>query len=324
MKKITDIKIVLAPAVNWNPLNLAQQWSYVVLLNEPNTPEQCDFDFVNSQALALCDQLDGLLDGLIGAPGLCLQTFNPYSLVNQTYTCDATNATKTFQASTALIVQKIWNGPTNTAGKSLWYGLLPGSNFSSLANTSTIAPGVAIPLPFSISDSWISNFLYKITGYNTSNVTYAEFDRLWNQSALEYESVIGARNPDLSAFKAHGGKLITWQGLADQLIMPNGTIDYYDRVSSVVPNITDFYRLFFSPGVGHCRGGSGPVPTDALGALVQWVENGTAPATLLAARPQTGNGTVLQQALCPYPKVSKYGGKGGPGLAAAYECVDGF
>ena len=37
-------------------------------------------------------------------------------------------------------------------------------------------------------------------------------------------------NPDLSAFKARGGKLILYHGWADQLLSPYNTLDYYESV----------------------------------------------------------------------------------------------
>lgn len=319
----TDYDGILAeaPAVNWNPFTLAQQWPYVVLLNEPGTPSECAFSHVNAQAVAFCDPLDGLVDGLIGAPGLCLQVFDPMSLVNTTFSCGS--STETFTADTARIVKKIWAGPRTTTGKSLWYGILPGTNFSTLAVTID-TPNGSIPQPFGISDSWVSNFLYKIANYNTSKVTYTEFDRLFYQSEMEYFSVMETSNPDLTAFQANGGKMITWQGLADNYIMPNGTMQYYDRVSQVSPNVTDFYRLFFSPGVGHCGGGFGPYPVDALDAVVRWVEEGIAPDVLLASSPYPVNGSERYQNLCPYPSVSRYGGSGDPSAATAFQCVPGF
>jgi Tannase and feruloyl esterase len=39
-----------------------------------------------------------------------------------------------------------------------------------------------------------------------------------------------------------------------------------------VGDVSDFYRLLLAPGVGHCMGGSGPVPTDPLAAVVAWVK----------------------------------------------------
>ena len=69
--------------------------------------------------------------------------------------------------------------------------------------------------------------------------------------------MIGDYSPDLRPFKRTGGKLITWQGLADQIINPQGTMLYYHKVRAIDPGVADFYRQYFSPGVGHCGGGTG-------------------------------------------------------------------
>ena len=45
-----------------------------------------------------------------------------------------------------------------------------------------------------------------------------------------------------------------------------------------------FARLFLLPGVGHCRGGTGPDTFDGLGPLVEWVEHGIPPERLIAAK----------------------------------------
>lgn len=79
--------------------------------------------------------------------------------------------------------------------------------------------------------------------------------------------------------------------------------------------VNDFYRLFLAPGVAHCGGGAGATPTNALGALVDWVEHGKAPATLPAA-----NGGKTRD-LCPYPQVSRYRGHGDPAVASSYRCT---
>jgi hypothetical protein len=56
--------------------------------------------------------------------------------------------------------------------------------------------------------------------------TQAEFGR-----ALKLAGLYDADDPDLAAFRADGGKLILWQGWADQAISPYGTIDYYTAVA---------------------------------------------------------------------------------------------
>ncbi|KAJ9621688.1 hypothetical protein H2203_007177 [Taxawa tesnikishii (nom. ined.)] len=302
--------------------------AFVVMNNEHYAPLQCEFAAIDAATIDACDGLDGLVDGIISAPGLC--KFDPHSLVGKSYTCNTDGSTRTFKNQTATIVQKIWEGPRTPSGRFLWYGITKGTNFSSLANTTVFQNGTVGAVAFEISDSWYRDFLLKDLTYDTSSITYAQFTTLFHAGHQEYDSVIGTADPDLSAFKARGGKMITWQGLADNVIMPAGTQLYYKKVASLDPQVHDFYRQFFSPGIGHCGGGTGVVPTDAIGQLRAWVENGTAPATLHAASEYpvnassayAVNGTnVRTQNLCPFPQVTKYNGKGDPSLASSYECA---
>jgi len=68
------------------------------------------------------------------------------------------------------------------------------------------------------------------------------------QGHLQYDSIIGDASPDLRPFKRHGGKMITWQGLADGTINPQGTQLYYQKVMALDPSAADFYRQFYSAG----------------------------------------------------------------------------
>lgn len=106
---------------------------------------------------------------------------------------------------------------------------------------------------------------------------------------------------------------------------------YYQGVEALDSSVHDFYRLFFSPGVGHCMGGIGPQPIDPMAQLRTWVENGTAPATLKAGSAYSINSTSTSVVnatqnvrfvdLCPWPNVTKYNGKGNPNLASSYDCA---
>jgi feruloyl esterase len=85
---------------------------------------------------------------------------------------------------------------------------------------------------------------------------------------------------------------------------------------------TDFERLFLAPGVTHCGlFAPGPVPEDPLGQLVQWVENGTAPASLngVVTDPSTG-GVTATRPICEYPNMAHYTGHGATTDAANFEC----
>jgi feruloyl esterase len=121
--------------------------------------------------------------------------------------------------------------------------------------------------------------------------------------------------------------VIIWHGWADQLISAEGTVDYYKRVQEKMggaKKASDFARLFMAPGVGHCGGGTGPTPSGQLDALVSWVEDGKAPATLPAARRDQAGTITRSRPLCQYPQVAKYKGTGSTDDAANFVCSTGF
>jgi feruloyl esterase len=102
-------------------------------------------------------------------------------------------------------------------------------------------------------------------------------------------------------------------------------VNYFRRVltgNGGVKHVDDFMRLFMAPGVAHCSGGAGPNPVGLLEAVVDWVENGVAPDTILATR-SLGGGAVRTRPLCPYPKTAKWTGAGSTDDAASFVCVDG-
>lgn len=144
--------------------------------------------------------------------------------------------------------------------------------------------------------------------------------------------VINAMSPDLSAFKAAGGKLIQYHGLADPVVPPRDSIDYYERVQAAqsadkrVDATADFYRLFLVPGLYHCEGGPGPNVLDTQSALERWVESGIAPATIGATKfrnERAADGVEMSRPLCPYPKVAHYTGQGDQADGANFSCADG-
>jgi tannase/feruloyl esterase len=220
-------------------------------------------------------------------------------------------------------VRRIWQGPTTEDGRPLWYGLTKGASFDGLAGTTVTAAGGETGAPFPITQTWISYFLKQQPAFDTSTVTYGQFVRLFEQSVREYNQIIGTADPDLGAFQRDGGKMVTFHGLADQLIFPQGTVNYYQRVQAATGgarNVDSFYRLFLAPGVAHCGGGDGPAPTDPLSAVVNWVEKGQAPATLPAATTDS-SGNAVTRNLCAYPQTARYTGRGDPNSAASYRCT---
>jgi hypothetical protein len=112
-----------------------------------------------------------------------------------------------------------------------------------------------------------------------------QFVQYFNQSVREFAYPIATDNPDLTAFEHDGGKILIWHGLADQLIFPQGTIQYYQRVQDTMgtENTATFARLFIARGAAHCGPGAGPAPAnpldaDAVAAEVDGLDQGGADA----------------------------------------------
>jgi hypothetical protein len=65
---------------------------------------------------------------------------------------------------------------------------------------------------------------------------------------------------------------------------------------------------------------------DILLAMMQWVENGTAPEQLIATKWNNDtleDGIVMQRTLCPYPQKAIYGGSGDWHAASSWSCQEG-
>jgi feruloyl esterase len=317
----TDYNGILAaaPAINWAEFIPSEFWPQVVMNEEKDYPTTCEFNAFTDAAIAACDKSDPADGGLVDNPLSC--GFDPRSLIGKKVVCNG--ETLTITAADANVVRLIWQGPTAKNGRPLWHGLTKEAPFDGLALTTTSADGTAEGSPFEIASTWISYFLERDPSFNTATITYSQFVQLFNQSVREYGSIIGTNDPNLSAFEKAGGKMITWHGLADQLIFPQGTIDYYQCVQTATggaQNVASFYRLFLAPGVQHCGAGNGPAPTDPLSSLVNWVEHGDAPNTLAASITQT-NGTTVTRNLCAYPQQATYNGHGNADAASSYHCA---
>ena len=309
-----------APALHWLPFAQSLFWPTFVMQQLNTIPPPCVLNAITNATIKACDAQDGVQDGVLAAPDAC--HFDPHSLVGQQVDCGALGAAVTITANHAEVVKRIRQGARTQNGTFIWYAPEPGAPLNlgrvgqdqatvqctGSVNNCTIAP-------FPPASDWIKLFLYENPKFDTSNLTHAQFDEAYAFAQAKFGDVFGYEYYDLSGFKAAGGKLVSVHGLADQLIPPQGTRDYYKRVEKLDPNVREFYRLFEAPGVQHCNGGNGPEAVDPLDAVIKWVENGTAPETLLA---KTKDGAVSRP-LCQFPLVAGYRG-GNTSVAASFEC----
>jgi len=132
-------------------------------------------------------------------------------------------------------------------------------------------------------------------------------------------TIFDATDPDLGAFTGRGGKLLMYQGWAEQGIPPRNVVTYYGDVQKKTKNANDAVRLFMVPGMGHCGGGDGTSTFDMIAALDRWETTGKAPASIPASRLR--NGVVDRtRPLCPWPQVATYKGTGSTDDAGSFVC----
>jgi len=303
-----------APAINWTRLHVEQMWGHVVMKQLGDYLPQCKFAAAQAAAVAACDAADGVKDGVIENPRSC--KFDPKQLVGT-----SSAGCEPFTETDAEVIRRIWQGPRRQDGSFLWYGLQPGADFGGLSATGG-TPLVGRPNP--ITMEWWRYFLTQNPQWDWTVLTPALYEQYVDQSLEEFSAVLATDNPDLSAFRDRGGKLLLWHGWWDQLIYPEGTIDYYQRVERQMggaENTAKFARLFLAPGVGHCAGGPGPQPSGQFDAVVRWVEEGKAPETLTAVRRDPSGATVRSRPLCRFPMTAIYKGSGSTDDAANFTCA---
>jgi hypothetical protein len=64
-----------APGTYWPELLASGQWPQQVMNTLGSYPYGCELDALTAAAIATCDGLDGVVDGIVGEADACLETF---------------------------------------------------------------------------------------------------------------------------------------------------------------------------------------------------------------------------------------------------------
>lgn len=355
------------PAINWSRFITGELYPQVVFQRDlagvvPTYEQQ---DLVSNAAIAACDMVGGQHLGYVLDPSSCAYdpTTDPAVLCVSDGGTNSTSACVTSVQANA--INKVWYGMTADgsvpapsadsgwigvtspalvgAGNHRWYGQTRGTSLYAAAFGGIGLTG--LNGPFTIASDQVALELQdpKLAEPNFQNatgngqslwkqLTYAQLNNAYDRGVLLQSEFgnINTDNPDLSAFKARGGKLITWHGLADEVIMPQGTVNYYHTVANAmggIPSVQAFYKLYLVPGMGHGtpNGTSNPNAnppvvgvTQMYDAMRAWVEDGVAPDTLTLTTPETVS-PAKTRPLCVYPKKVVYT-SGDVNVAASYIC----
>lgn len=292
------------PANFFTHLMFGSIWPAIVTLkNHASYIPPIKYPIIDRAVIKACDALDGVVDSIVNDPTRC--HFDP-----KTLECEGSDGPECLTVSQVEAVQRIYTGAQNPrTGQQVFPGLEPGSAIDQATKLN------------SIPVSFFQYVLFKNPDWKWQTLNFDTDVALADRVA---GSILDAVDPNLRAFKAHGGKLIMYHGWSDPIIAPLNSVNYYKSVVAAMGGVAeteDFARLFMIPGMGHCRGGLGPVVFDKVGVLEQWVQGGVAPDKIIASH--LTNGVVdMTRPLCPYPKVAQWKGAGSTNDAANFACVN--
>jgi feruloyl esterase len=324
-----------APVVNRTHLHAAFVWDYQAAQRVAGAALGHEKLMLLKRAVvAACNPGAGAVasDTFVADPLHC--SFDPASLV-----CKAGDAPDCLTPEQAETAARFYAGPKNPrTGEQIYPGWARGSEGPAFG----LAYEEGDP-PLSIKEPALDSVFKWVFG-PTWDWRSFDFDHdMAEADAVLGPDVNGNTVANIDAFKAHGGKLLMYQGWADSIVNPLATIAFYETLAKAAGGqnqLQSSARLFLLPGVEHCGIGGGegpngfgggqglPAPVvdaehDVLAALAQWVETGAAPEKLIATKYQGDDPTkpvVMQRPACPYPKKARYTGSGDTNAAASFVC----
>jgi hypothetical protein len=357
-----------APAFNWTRFITNELYPQIVYQRDlggvPLTAAQ--LTLLGNAAIHACDLVGGQHLGYVEDPAQC--RYDPTQDANVLCSGSGGNNSSAdcVSSTQARAMNQLWYGQTRDGsapspaldnswahsldGNHLWFGLTRGTSFFGLGGSTP----TGVPAPFPIATDMVAlenqnpslatPSFTNPTG-NGSNgwhgLTYGQLGAAFD-NGLRLQSQFGHINtddPDLRRFRAAGGKMLMYHGLADVLIMPQGSVHYFDRVVREMGSliaVQHFYRFFLIPGMSHglSNGSTNPnanppLPRNAASgttqlydALTRWVEHGDAPTRIDIESPVSAAFPVTKsRPICLYPMKARYIG-GDIHVASSYVCAD--
>ena len=280
---------------------------------------------VHQAVLDRCDMDDGVKDGIVSDPLAC--KFDPGDLQ-----CKAAKTDTCLMQDQIAAIRKIYQGPVNSEGEPIYVGgALRGSElswFEAYARTKG-HDGY-----YGMQQELMRYMAFWPDPGPSWTMNQIDWDHDYKRVGM-MEALFADDNPDLRKFKNAGGKFIFWQGWADQAVMPEKSIDYYQMVEAVMggrEQTQTFFRLFMIPGRHHGINRSGASTIDFLVYLEDWVEHGKAPDRLVGVHTKINPTMAYKFPIDPsniaysrpfflYPMMAKYKGTGDPNDAENFVAV---
>jgi feruloyl esterase len=334
-----------APVMYYEALNAGHTWLLQRVFRDhyagnlafdadhDGTPESLNkLKLLHDAVLARCDARDGITDGVVDNPLAC--DFVPARDLAAKMCSNDVDADGCLTKRQLKTIEDFYRGPYDSKGTSIikgrafgsesgWTEYLPYAGnkmfpehlFNARDHAAFLFyendPGVPVPRANDLSyrpDKHANPPEWAWWDFDIDDFTAGRADLM--------KSLLDATDPDLTRFLVgHNGKLVLWHGWADAGAPPEPTFDYYGQVvgktfGGKIDAARERARLYMFPGMGHCGGGPGPNEWDPLTPLVSWVEQGTAPDSVVAQRVTDGRVTN-ERRVCAQPQAARYTGPAG-------------
>lgn len=285
--------LVGAPGINFNYMSAwrASFYTYTGAANSSDFISPATWEgLIHEEVLKQCDELDGVKDGILVDPALCVGVFTPEALLCSRNSINMTACLTRHQVE---VVRKVFSPLYGEKGALIYPSLCPGAE---TVATQRLLSGT----PFSYSVDWYRYAVYSDPAWDPA------FWTVHDATVGEEKNPGNARSwpSDLSAMRDNGGKILIFHGGADQQITSLDTERWYNYLLRSMDATSDeldgFLRFFRIPGMNHCSGGTSAwqigqsgaaaqnLPYEAennvLAALVDWVEKGEAPTTIMGTK----------------------------------------
>ena len=253
---------------------------------------------VKAEILKQCDAADGRADGMVMNVAAC-RAFDPAPL-----TCRPGQSQGCLPAAKVDALAGGFSGPRDASGRAI-YAPIPWD--PGVASTGPGLPGylpMGTPGPFGPAST-----------AREIDIDARVHDILWDATGRLTDTAYWT---NLNTYLGKGSKLIYFHGVADPWFSAFDTWDYFQRAGAAngAEAWGDAARFYMVPGMMHCSGGDAFDRFDLLGPLVDWVEQGAAPAAIIARRAEGAPG---ERPLCPHPAYAHYTG-GDADNAGSYQC----
>lgn len=307
-------------------------------------PSLAQRKLLRQAALAQCDALDGVTDGVVSNVAACNAQFDPATaqLNGKALRCaSGTNEGDSCLSDAMIAALKVYNTPitfssplgsgeTQYPGFNVWGSDLGQEGSSPLQPTvnllamNTTAPASPAPLtaPYwaVFWDQWVRYFVTRDASFNSLSLD-PQNPGPWTDRINQLTRLQDINSTDLSAFNQRGGKLLMAHGTADVLVSTRATAQYWQRLQQTMgaATVRGFARYYEVPGYGHAASSVFNANWDSLKALDQWVSSGAAPASQVVT--DTAGVPGRTRPMCEYPSWPRYSGAGDVNKAESFTCV---